>query len=568
MTLAQPKLGPGMATLSSALREHLTGQAMDDPARRAQLGHFADEFIEFTRLHEGSPRRQQLIEKCDLQIEPNPFCRLIVDPDLDVPAGLAVRQNGRHARVRVAARDLSRIKKALASGNIAELNSYPQAPLLIAFKKMPKNQSVQAAMQAALDAQQCPSTALLTTLGLRAERGFPDPAQKEMAIRLFSRSMACGDDLSTVQAGYRLGLIQIWNGNWKEADRILKIVTETTLTQDYQQRALYWRYYAQKQLKDPVAAKELQARLLREYPLSLHALFTGDHLTQVESQILNPVDPAVAFRSNASSNLSGVAPAVNDALAMAELLQERGDDQGASDVLSSYADELKAAEDPVQLYGTVLLMRSGEVLRKFKWMASLFHNNPGLISPPTLEMLYPLRRFDLMRLYEAKVDPYLLISLIRQESAFNEHARSGVGALGLMQVMPSTARRLERGVSRRALLDPSVNVRLGVRVFKSLLNVYNGDVELALAAYNAGKDRVDEWRKRYPTDNRLLFIDMMPFQETREYVASIARNYYWYLRLYDVAAFKDRMGGPRSPAAGVSPAPAVSPVPGFMVFSQ
>ncbi len=556
-------LGPGMVTLSSALREHLNGQSFDDPAKRQELAHFADEFVEFGKLRERSPRRREIVEKCVAAPSANPFCGLILDPN----SYAHEKPVPRHRRERVASSVMTRIRRALTKPDIEELNHYPEPAILGALKKLPKHQSVQPAMEKAIAEPTCPSTAVLTALGLRAERDFPDPTQIELAVKLYSRSMACGDDLSSVRAEYRLGLIQAWQGHWSEVERVFKPVSESALATDFKQRAIYWRYYAAKKLGDLAQASEMQHRLLREYPLSLHALLVGDGTAQLENHILNPADPVVEFRS-------ATAISANTALTMAELLQERGDEQGATRVLDHFSEELKLAEAPVQLYATVLLMRSNEVLRKFKWMAALFHDNPNLISPPTLEMLYPLKRFELMRVYESKVDPYLLISLIRQESAFNEHARSGVGALGLMQLMPATARHMDRTVSRQGLFDPAVNIRLGVRVFKSLLNLYNGDVELALAAYNAGKDRVDEWKARYPTENRLLFIDLMPFQETREYVASIARNYYWYLRLYDDAAFKSRMLSPvvaashalsaTAPVAG----PVALPIPSFYVFGK
>ena len=75
-------------------------------------------------------------------------------------------------------------------------------------------------------------------------------------------------------------------------------------------------------------------------------------------------------------------------------------------------------------------------------------------------------------------------------------------------------------------------MRIGTQFFSKMLERFDGNVEFALAAYNAGPERVDEWRKRYPVSDRLLFLDLIPFKETREYVASIARNYYWYTRLY------------------------------------
>jgi hypothetical protein len=100
-----------------------------------------------------------------------------------------------------------------------------------------------------------------------------------------------------------------------------------------------------------------------------------------------------------------------------------------------------------------------------------------------------------------------------------------------MQLMPGTARRLER-VSKNRLVDPRTNIRIGIKYFAQLVEQFNGDAELALAAYNAGPERAETWVKRYPVQERLLFLDLIPFKETREYVASISRNYYWYRRLY------------------------------------
>jgi hypothetical protein len=91
---------------------------------------------------------------------------------------------------------------------------------------------------------------------------------------------------------------------------------------------------------------------------------------------------------------------------------------------------------------------------------------------------------------------------------------------------------MERSISTHEILDPKNNVRLGTLYFRSLLEQYDGDAELALAAYNAGPDKVDAWLKRYPVENRMLFFDLIPFKETRDYVALIARNYFWYMSLY------------------------------------
>jgi soluble lytic murein transglycosylase-like protein len=89
------------------------------------------------------------------------------------------------------------------------------------------------------------------------------------------------------------------------------------------------------------------------------------------------------------------------------------------------------------------------------------------------------------------VDPDLAFELVRVESRFNENAVSPVGALGLTQLMPATARLLSPGISRRQIFDPETNLRLGFRFFSSLVKYYQGDVRLALLAYNRGPTTVD-----------------------------------------------------------------------------
>jgi len=89
------------------------------------------------------------------------------------------------------------------------------------------------------------------------------------------------------------------------------------------------------------------------------------------------------------------------------------------------------------------------------------------------------------------IDPDLAFRLVRVESEFNPKAVSKVGAVGLTQLMPSTARLLQRGVTRDQLFNRDVNLRLGFRFLRGLLNQYNGNLRLALLAYNRGEDAVN-----------------------------------------------------------------------------
>lgn len=134
------------------------------------------------------------------------------------------------------------------------------------------------------------------------------------------------------------------------------------------------------------------------------------------------------------------------------------------------------------------------------------------------------------------LDPYLVASLIRQESAFNANAVSRANAVGLMQLLPKVGRgvakqeKLKR-FSTQQLFLPNVNMQLGTRYFRSMVDKF-GAFEYALAAYNAGADRVQEWLGQGKYRDPQEFVESVPFTETREYVQNILRNASVYRQLY------------------------------------
>ncbi|HYX69479.1 MAG TPA: transglycosylase SLT domain-containing protein [Terriglobales bacterium] len=135
------------------------------------------------------------------------------------------------------------------------------------------------------------------------------------------------------------------------------------------------------------------------------------------------------------------------------------------------------------------------------------------------------------------LDPFLVAALIRQESEFNPRAVSHAHAMGLMQLLPSSGRKIARQVklprySTQRLLEPDVNLQLGTVYFRQALDQYGGTLEYALAAYNAGDNRVEEWRKDGTYRDVAEFVESIPFTETREYVQAILRNANVYRRLY------------------------------------
>ena len=134
------------------------------------------------------------------------------------------------------------------------------------------------------------------------------------------------------------------------------------------------------------------------------------------------------------------------------------------------------------------------------------------------------------------VEPSLAAALIWQESRFTPTATSPAGARGLMQVMPSVGRQLASGAGYPAwdpalLWQPDVSIELGMRHLASGLRQWP-HTAYALAAYNAGDSRVARWRRTPGTDDPELFVERIPYAETRDYVRIVLRNRAWYSALW------------------------------------
>ena len=125
-----------------------------------------------------------------------------------------------------------------------------------------------------------------------------------------------------------------------------------------------------------------------------------------------------------------------------------------------------------------------------------------------------------------RIDPAWVLATIRMESAFRPRARSPAGALGLMQVMPATARRIAgaAGVAyrgTRTVLDPEKNIRLGAAYLRRVLDRLHGHAALASASYNAGPHRAERWLAAAPRLEPDLWVEFIPYSETRQYVKRI-----------------------------------------------
>ena len=208
--------------------------------------------------------------------------------------------------------------------------------------------------------------------------------------------------------------------------------------------------------------------------------------------------------------------------------------------------ELLALErrvDAQREWNTLLLDLGEEELKAASWIAQCrdWHGRAILTIARTSELDDLNLRFPIV--YRSVVEsasiqrdlsPATVYALIRQESAFMPDARSSAGALGLMQIMPHTGRMLVRAIGRRwrgrnQLLVPDLNVELGTNYVRSLLSKTGGRIVLAAASYNAGPHRVRSWLPAEGEVEAAVWIDNIPFSETRRYV----RRFLAYSAIYE-----------------------------------
>ena len=180
------------------------------------------------------------------------------------------------------------------------------------------------------------------------------------------------------------------------------------------------------------------------------------------------------------------------------------------------------------------------------YVPSYFSRGIGDLPTDVWRRLFPRPYWDQIqkRAAEAKLDPFLVAGLIRQESEFNPGAQSRSNARGLMQLLPSTAKMVARKApdarSRNyqlgLLYQPQFNLIYGTMYLRSVLDRFDGNLEHAIASYNAGPGRVQQWLDSGTYEEPAEFVESIPFTETREYVQAVLRNAQMYRQIYATPA--------------------------------
>ncbi len=189
--------------------------------------------------------------------------------------------------------------------------------------------------------------------------------------------------------------------------------------------------------------------------------------------------------------------------------------------------------NPFLVYMASLASVSENHRVSFQVLTELFSRGEReLHSTYGLGLIFPLSKWAKIKNVASFYDPILILSLIKQESAFDGNATSVSGALGLMQLMPTTALEVDPKVTQEEVLYGEKNIKLGTQYFKKLSGRYKNNIVFSLAAYNAGPTATDKWIKETnPSQDLFSWIESIPYRETREYVTSVLRNYYWYSHL-------------------------------------
>lgn len=304
--------------------------------------------------------------------------------------------------------------------------------------------------------------------------------------------------------------------------------------------ALYWRGRLAEEEKDQPLARAYYQKLSQNYRYFYYANLGRDRLSKIG--IDNVGDPAVLDKlpQLPLPTQSWQAPDDNLRVKKAQVLANAALYDFAVKEVQAAADGSPSweAASAAQIYAD-----SGSYNRAIE---TLKHAVPNYFSAdlnqlprPVWQNLFPRPYWEDLKKSSLsnQLDPYLVASLIRQESEFNPAALSPKNAMGLMQLLPHVGKGMAKQekikrFSTDELFVPNINLQLGTRYFKHMVEHYNGQIEYALAAYNAGEDRVDEWRKDGDFKDVQEFVESIPFTETREYVQAIMRNAVLYKLLY------------------------------------
>jgi len=319
----------------------------------------------------------------------------------------------------------------------------------------------------------------------------------------------------------------IWETGWAEylagnkpaaAEQFRKLFT----AEEYRERALYWHARASAASGNTAAAAESYASLRNDFPFGFYTLRIPKGEAEPSEELVPklPPDPKESFplpEGFARVKALIFLGLIEDAGSELAFVRKKSGKEKPDPGLARLYLEIGNHNAAMSLYNSSMLKRTTDSRRAWAF-------------------LYPRAYGELILKYSEKagVDPYLAFAVMRAESSFSPAATSPVGARGLMQLMPHTAALVlhEKKIDPDRLYDPELNIRLGTKHLRELIDSYNGNLVAVIASYNAGAHNVNRWLKTYADLQTEEFIESIPFGETRDYVKKVLASADLYKRLY------------------------------------
>jgi soluble lytic murein transglycosylase len=326
----------------------------------------------------------------------------------------------------------------------------------------------------------------------------------------------------------------LW-GRYDDALQIFDRYIRSYPDGDWKTNSLFWSAKIHDKLGRTQERNAKAQQIADEFPFSYYAY---------RAKELWGVTPSPAATSNVFPDTDAELAKVNEPrFQVVDALQDVGLNRAAAREMKVLA--AKYSSNPgVQFLLADVYVRGGEPFKANTVLQRQFRpfvRHGGVNIPRRFwEILFPLAYWDAFRAEGQRrgIDPYLLASITRQESGFEPSTVSNAGAVGLMQIMPEEAARIavagELGaVTRDDLFDPEKNIAIGAAEFTQKRQAMNGNDILAIASYNAGEQAVGTWLEKTPIDDLDLFIETIPYAETRLYVKTVTRNRFEYRRIYE-----------------------------------
>jgi len=297
--------------------------------------------------------------------------------------------------------------------------------------------------------------------------------------------------------------IALLNKNW---DDVNKWINQLPPAEKNSSDWRYWQARAYAELGNKQAAQQIYNQLASK--IDYYGLLASEQLNK-------PYTPVVTTYSIDQSLVNNVSkiPAMQRARELYAL-------DFIADARSEWQWAVNKMDDP-QLQAAAVLAK------QWKWpdRAILTSAKAKLRSDMSLRFPLAYRQEVLFWSKHNNLDPAWVLGIMRQESYFMRDSKSWVGAIGLMQLMPETAKiiikHMKLSASTENLIEAELNIRLGTAFLKDLLNQFKGNETIATAAYNGGPTRMMRYAKLYPTLGKEIWTEILPFQETRDYVKQV-----------------------------------------------